>query len=83
MYISYELRVEGRRHSNVEGGSAGGAGAGGSIYVVVSHLDGAGSIETVGGAGKGSEFMSYTNFSLLIIHMYSIYKFIFSSLDKS
>lgn len=54
MYISDELRVEGRLHSNGEpgGGSRGGAGAGGSIYVVVGHLDGAGSIETVGGAGK-------------------------------
>ncbi|XP_076091132.1 uncharacterized protein LOC143063055 [Mytilus galloprovincialis] len=53
MYISDELRVEGRLHSNGEtgGGTTGGAGAGGSIYVVVGHLDGAGSIETFGGAG--------------------------------
>ena len=53
MYISDELRVEGRLHSNGElgRGTTGGAGAGGSIYVVVGHLDGAGSIETVGGSG--------------------------------
>jgi hypothetical protein len=34
MYISDELRVEGRLHSNGENGvGTGGAGAGGSIYV--------------------------------------------------
>ena len=54
MYISDELRVEGRLHSNGEigRGTTGGAGAGGSIYVVVGHLDGAGSFETFGGSGK-------------------------------
>jgi hypothetical protein len=54
MYIFDELRVEGRLHSNGEigRGTTGGAGAGGSIYVVVGHLDGAGSFETFGGSGK-------------------------------
>ena len=48
-----EVRVEGRLHSNGEAGagSSAGGGAGGSIQIRVGHLDGAGSIETVGGNG--------------------------------
>lgn len=54
MYISDELRVEGRLHANGEsgGGWTGGGGSGGSILVYVSHLDGEGSIEATGGRGE-------------------------------
>lgn len=54
LYIQDELRVEGRLHSNGEMGSdsKAGGGAGGSLYISVNHLDGTGSIEATGGAGK-------------------------------
>lgn len=57
MYISDELRVEGRLHANGESGSGstGGGGSGGSILVYVSHLDGEGSIEATGGRGESTE----------------------------
>ena len=51
LHIEDELLVEGRLHSNGEDGgdSWAGGGAGGSILIYVRHLDGLGSIETVGG----------------------------------
>lgn len=74
MYISDELRVEGRLHSNGErgGGTTGGAGAGGSIYVVVGHLDGAGSIETFGGPGM-EYFCSFYNSAVVGDTIASVY----------
>lgn len=54
MYIKDELRVEGRLHSNGErgGDNKAGGGAGGSLYISANHLDGTGSIEVTGGAGR-------------------------------
>lgn len=45
------FRLEGRLHSNGEGLSQGGGGAGGSVIVRSVHFDGEGSVEASGGKG--------------------------------
>lgn len=68
MNITDVLRVEGRLHANGEAGQGetGGGGAGGSIQMIVQHLDGEGSIEVTGGRGKWV-FTSECMLSLLYI----------------
>ena len=53
LFVSEELRIEGRLHANGEqgGNNNAGGGAGGSVYISTRHLDGTGSIEASGGDG--------------------------------